>query len=38
MFLTLEAFQLEPGRPSASEGSPVVYEVDEERGLIKRRR
>jgi NADH-quinone oxidoreductase subunit I len=38
MFLTLEAFQLEPGRPSVSEGSPVVYEVDEERGLIKRRR
>jgi NADH-quinone oxidoreductase subunit I len=38
MFLTLEAFQLEPGRPSVSEGSPVMYEVDEERGLIKRRR
>lgn len=38
MFLTLEAFQVEPERQAIKEGSPIVYEVDEERGLIKKRR
>jgi len=38
MFLTLEAFQVEPNRPVVSEGLPVVYEADEEKGLVKKRR
>jgi len=38
MFLTLESFQVEPARPVVNEGSPVIYEVDEEKGLVKRRR
>ncbi|MDM7275100.1 MAG: NADH-quinone oxidoreductase subunit NuoI [Thermoprotei archaeon] len=38
MFLSLEMFQVEPQRPATSEGLPVVYEVDEIKGLVKRRK
>ncbi|MCS7107058.1 MAG: NADH-quinone oxidoreductase subunit NuoI [Acidilobaceae archaeon] len=38
MFLTLDLFQKEPLRPVEKEGVPVVYEVDETLGLVKRER
>lgn len=36
MITTLESFQIPPERPVEKEGSPVVYEIDEEKGLVKR--